>query len=151
MILDTLSNLKFYAPLNRRIAAVADFLQRTDLDAIADGRYEIDGEHAFMMVSRNELRKPENASLEAHDRYLDIQIVISGTESYGWQARGACVAPREAYSEQRDIIFYEDSSRIYVTLGKGDMVLFFPEDAHAPLVGEGSVRKCIVKVRCSEK
>ena len=33
------------------------------------------------------------------------------------------------------------------TLSPGEFVIFFPEDAHAPCIGEGVIRKMVAKVR----
>ena len=35
----------------------------------------------------------------------------------------------------------------YYTLRPGQFTMLLPEDGHAPMVGEGSIRKIIVKVR----
>lgn len=46
MIHDTLKNFRRYLPLHPRFGRVADFLEKTDLNALADGRVDIlpDGE-----------------------------------------------------------------------------------------------------------
>lgn len=148
MVIDTLSNLGFYAPLNRRIASVEAYLRGTDLDALPDGKYAIDGDAVFMTLCHGDLRPAEEAPLEAHDRYMDIQIVLSGEETYGWRSREECSQPEGTYSAERDIVFFRDTHRTRFVLGRGGTALFFPGDAHAPLIGEGRVRKCIVKVLC---
>ena len=129
MILDTVSRLDRYAALNPLFLRVAEYLRRSDLNLMADGRYEISGEDAFLTLTRSSLRLSTEAPLEAHRLYADIQIVLSGEEGYGWRSVASCTAPRG-------------------TLRPGGMAVFFPSDAHAPLIGSGEVRKCIVKVRC---
>ena len=58
------------------------------------------------------------------------------------------LAPRAPYDESKDIIFYHDQPTSYVDLLPGDFVILFPEDGHAPFVGDGSpISKLIVKVR----
>ena len=75
-------------------------------------------------------------------------IVLSGEEGYGWRSIASCTAPRGTYCAERDILFYDDRPDTFLTLRPGGMAVFFPSDAHAPLIGSGEVRKCIVKVRC---
>ena len=95
MILDTVSRLSRYAALNPLFLLVAEYLRRSDLNLMADGRYEISGEDAFLTLTRSSLRLATEAPLEAHRLYADIQIVLSGEEGYGWSARrrGEPIAP----------------------------------------------------------
>ena len=148
MILDTVSRLSRYAALNPLFLRAAEYLRRSDLNLMADGRYEISGEDAFLTLTRSSLRLSTEASLEAHRLYADIQIVLSGEEGYGWRSVASCTAPRGPYCAERDILFYDDRPDTFLTLRPGGMAVFFPSDAHAPLIGSGEVRKCIVKVRC---
>ena len=56
------------------------------------------------------------------------------------------LAPRAPYDESKDIIFYHDQPTSYVDLLPGDFVILFPEDSHAPFIGDGSpISKLIVK------
>lgn len=147
MILDSLANLGLYNPMNRHFSKVLDYLKSADLKALAEGRYEIDGDNAFLSIVEKDLKKPADAALEIHNEYIDIQIVIKGTEGFGWKDRALCKSPRGQYSAEKDILFYDDKPTTYVTLSGGEIAIFFPGDAHAPLVGEGHVKKAIVKVR----
>ena len=52
-----------------------------------------------------------------------------------------------AFDVQKDIRFYDDVPLTYYEVTPGQFTLLFPEDAHAPMVGEGTIRKVIVKVR----
>ena len=84
MILDTVSRLSRYAVLNPLFLRAAEYLRRSDLNLMADGRYEISGEDAFLTLTRSSLRLSTEVSLEAHRLDADIQIVLSGEEGYGW-------------------------------------------------------------------
>lgn len=146
MIVDQLFNLSFYTPINRHFATVCRYLESVDLSTMSPGKYAIDGEDVFMTIVETSLRSRDEAPLETHDAYIDIQIVMCGKESFGWRSRSECVLPREAYSEQNDISFYSDLPSGYVDIYSGGMIIFFTHDAHAPLIGQGVVRKCIIKV-----
>ncbi len=151
MILDQLKNLKSYAALNPRIGQVVSFLENTDLAGLADGRYEIDGKDVYVTVGTYPLKNPADAALEAHDNYIDIQAVIDGSEGFGWRWREHCTQPRGEMNTVKDIIFYEDRPSATVTANSGEFVIFFTDDAHAPLTDTGSdrkdVRKCVFKVK----
>lgn len=146
MIIDSLTNCKAYEALHPRFAKAFRYLLTADLSKLPDGRNEIDGDEIYLMMNRGALKKPEDAPVEVHDRYIDIQVVIEGTETFGWIFRGELAAPRGEFDTEKDIRFYDDAPTTFFTLHEGQMCLFFPEDGHAPMIGEGSVVKCIVKV-----
>ena len=55
------------------------------------------------------------------------------------------------YDEKRDIEFFDCEPETWLTLQPGEFALFFPNDAHAPLVGgEKSIRKAVFKIRVAE-
>lgn len=147
MVVDSMANLEFYSALNSRFAKAFEALRKADLKNMEEGKYPIDGDNIFMLISERELKKPEDAAMEVHDKYIDVQVVLSGTESYGWKDRAQCTAPRGVMDTEKDCLFYDDKPTTYVTLQGGQFAIFFPQDGHAPLVGQGMVRKCIIKVK----
>lgn len=50
MILDQLSNAALYENISKRIKQAFQYLQDTDLVAIAPGKYAIDGDKLFVIV-----------------------------------------------------------------------------------------------------
>jgi len=146
MIIDNVKNLAFYTALNSRFAQVANYLSTTDLDSLSEGKFEIDGQRIHVSIMERELKTKENAPLEAHDRYIDIQIVLRGEESFGWSARSTCHAPRGAMDTTKDIVFFDNEPQTWFTLQPGAMAIFFPNDAHAPMVGGGKIKKAVIKV-----
>ena len=90
----------------------------------------------------------EAAKLEAHNRFIDIQIPLLQEETFGWEERGRlAMEEEEGYQVQNDILFYQERPALYFTLPVGDFVIFFPEDAHAPCIGNGKMKKMVVKVK----
>ena len=146
MIIDSLENCKTYAGVHPRFARAFDYLLSTDLASLPDGRNEIEGDEIFLMMNRRALKKPEDAATEVHDRYIDIQVVIRGEETFGWSDRAELVAPRGEMDAEKDILFFDDAPATHYTLHDGQMSIFFPADGHAPMIGEGDIVKCIVKV-----
>lgn len=151
MILDSTDNFGKYTCLHERFAQVAEFLARVDLVGMADGQYELDGTNLYLTVGTHALRRRQEAALEAHDNYVDIQVVISGEEGFGWRFRKECAAPRGEMDREKDIIFYDDTPSASVRAHGGQFVIFFPDDAHAPLTecgeGCGKVRKLVFKIK----
>jgi YhcH/YjgK/YiaL family protein len=146
MILDTLANADRYLALHPLFPRAFEFLRNTDLAALAPGRHVIDGEALFAIVEACPGRSRTEAKLECHRRYIDIQLVLEGTDEMGWRSLGECHAPVDDYSVERDIRFFEDTPASWVATPAGSFCIFFPEDAHAPLVSDGLVRKVVVKI-----
>ncbi len=146
MILDSLENCKTYAGVHPRFARAFDYLLSADLDSLPDGRNEIDGEEIYLMMNRAALKSPDHAPLEVHNRYIDIQLVIRGTETFGWSERATLTYPRGKFDEAKDCLFFDDAPATFYTARDGQMSIFFPTDGHAPMIGEGDIVKCIVKV-----
>ncbi len=147
MILDSCAHAGLYRSMNKHFEAAFKFLNDNDLAAMAEGRYEIDGDNVFVMVNERDLKNPSDAALEVHDKYVDIQVVLRGEESFGWKDRSDCTMPRGTFDAQKDILFFDDQPTTYFTLQPGQMAIFLPGDAHAPLVGDGKVKKAIFKVK----
>ncbi len=146
MILDTLARSGRYHALHPLFAQAFGFLRATDLDALEPGRHAIDGERLFAIVEACPGRARADAKLESHRRYIDIQLVLEGVDEMGWRPTAACVDPATEYDAARDIRFYDDPPASWVATPAGSFCLFFPDDAHAPLVGEGMIRKVVVKI-----
>lgn len=146
MIFDVLANAERYAALHPLFPRAFAFLRITDFAALAPGRHPIEGERLFAIVEETEARSRDEALLECHRRYIDIQLVLAGTDAMGWRPLGECREPVSDFNEARDIQFFRDSPASWVATPAGAFCVFFPEDAHAPLVGSGSIRKVVLKI-----
>ncbi|MFA6061709.1 MAG: YhcH/YjgK/YiaL family protein [Gallionella sp.] len=146
MILSALSQSDRYAALHPQFAQVFDYIRNTDLYVLPPGRYPIAGEDVFAIVEHVPARTREMARLEAHRRYIDIQLVLDGDEQMGWKPLADCYNPVSEHSMEKDIGFFHDAPASWVSVPPDHFCIFFPEDAHAPLVGTGQIRKVIFKI-----
>ena len=146
MILDRLDHADRYAGLHLGFARALKFLRQIEPAAIPLGRTEIDADRIYAVAARVAARSRAEARLEAHRRYIDIQYVISGVDGMGWRSRSECSQPVAEYDPQQDIEFFADPAAAWVDVHPGELIIFFPEDAHAPLVGSGDIHKIVVKV-----
>ena len=145
MILARLEEADRYLALHPDFAAVFGFLRGQPLNDLPLGRIEI-AVAMYAMVSRSATRPRSEARVEVHRKYIDIQYLISGVEEMGWKACGRCLRRHDQYDAEKDIEFFDDAPDSYVTVLPGEFVVFFPEDAHAPLIGTGVVHKVVIKV-----
>ena len=146
MILDLIENAPRHFALHTRLAMVFDYLARHDLVALADGRYEIDGRRVYLIMAHSPGVGREGARLEAHRRYLDIQIPLSAPETIGWRPTAACRAVSKPYDEAADIEFFSDPPQSWITVEPGSFLLLLPDDAHAPLACGGVIHKAVFKL-----
>lgn len=137
--------------LSERMKKAYAFLHENDLEALACGRHDIDGEDVYANVMEYDTVAASEKKLEAHKRYYDVQCVASGTERVE-------VAPLEGlavateYDEVDDYTLYETPEvATSVVLRAGDIAVLAPEDAHKPGCQAAGcpvhVRKVVVKVR----
>ncbi|HBU14290.1 MAG TPA: YhcH/YjgK/YiaL family protein [Gemmobacter sp.] len=146
MILDTLAQADRYLALHPLFARAFEFLHGTDLGALEPGVHAIQDEQLFAIVEDCSGRTRTEAKLECHRRYIDIQLVLEGVDEMGWKPLAACVDPATDYDAARDIRFLNDAPASWVATPSGSFCLFFPDDAHAPLVSAGRIRKVVVKI-----
>jgi YhcH/YjgK/YiaL family protein len=150
MIIDTLDHCRQYEQLHPRFKAAFDFLKRTDIDAIALGRTEIDGTALFALVQEYETKPIQEGKLEAHQKYIDIQVVLQGEEFMGYAPLGG-QPPAKAFDPEKDIGFY-DGEAWFTRFRKGMFAIFFPQDAHLPgrhTEKPTKVKKIVLKISVS--
>jgi YhcH/YjgK/YiaL family protein len=64
----------------------------------------------------------------------------------GWKPRSLCCRPTGDYDSQADIRFFADQPDAWVAVDEGAFAVFFPEDAHMPLISAAPIRKVVVKI-----
>lgn len=146
MIIDTIENAHRYHNVHPRFARAFDFI-RHDLPSAPDGKGDIaDGLKSIISTAPGKTAEASLAKFECHNRNIDIQYCISGVETIGWRPRGSCNAPNGGFNEDKDVQFYHDAPHTFFQLQPGQFAVFFPEDVHAPMIGEGEIRKLVIKV-----
>lgn len=126
-----------------------DYIEKTDLQALPKGTHIIDEGNVWVNIVEANMRPATEALLEAHDEFIDLHIPFSCAEGYGVKQRCKCTAPKGEMDKADDILFFTDPITEVITGEIGKMTVFTPEQAHAPLVGMGPIRKAIFKVRAN--
>jgi YhcH/YjgK/YiaL family protein len=146
IIVDRLEHAEDYYDMHPAFEKAFVFLRQDGLAELPVGRYEIDGDRVFCMISKGPGRSREEAKLEAHRKYIDIQYVIAGAEEMGWRRTATCTLPAASYDADKDIEFFADEPESWTEVPAGSFVIFFPQDAHAPLVGDAEIHKAVLKI-----
>ena len=144
MVIDKIENLEKYASLNPLFTQAIEFLKSTDLNAHEIGKVKLQGDDLVVNFAQARSKTKEEAKLETHNRFIDIQIPLDGVEVMGYTPRADL--PDAEYNAEKDITFYPGLAESYLTIKPGMFAIFFPEDGHAPGVTPDGVKKVIVKV-----
>lgn len=148
MIFGTLAHSSRIEALHPAFKKVFDYIKANDLLNAPLGRIELDGDRVFINNSEvAEPRKQAEQVLEAHRQYLDIHVLLTGTERIGWKAIEACGTPSSPYNAEDDYLLVDEPADAYVDLRPGDFAIVYPEDAHAPIISDAPIRKLVVKVK----
>ncbi|MBR4066533.1 MAG: YhcH/YjgK/YiaL family protein [Bacteroidaceae bacterium] len=146
MILDSLDNLACYKAINPNFAKVIEFIKGNDLSKLPLGRNEICGDLVYANVMEIQPKAKDEARLEIHRRYIDIQIPVSADEVMGYTPLGELPVPD--YVESEDAALYPATlaARDYFNVKNDQFVVFFPQDGHAPAITPVPMKKVVVKV-----
>ncbi|HEV8273156.1 MAG TPA: YhcH/YjgK/YiaL family protein [Chitinophagaceae bacterium] len=148
MIIDTLKNAPKYYSAHPLFAKAFEYISQADLANAADGKSDIsDGLKSIFSNAPGKTKETSLAKFECHNKNIDIQVCIKGAETIGWKPREKCVTPNGDYNTEKDVQFYNDSPDTFFQLTDGQFAIFFPEDVHAPMIGEGEIKKLVIKVR----
>lgn len=146
MILSKICDFRRYEGLNCRFGALADALEAGDLRNLAPGRHDILGEELYVVVSPFAATRPSTV-FEAHRRYVDVHVVLDGVDAIGWAPLDSLEQQNTEYASEQDCMSFSDPPASVHLITPGNLAIFFPEDAHAPLLGDGHlVHKCVFKV-----
>ena len=105
---------------------------------------KLDGKNLFLFGSEYKGKTKEDAKMEAHRQYVDIQMPLMGQEQLGWQTIDNCHDVITTYDVEKDIVFFATSLSMYITLHPGEFVIFFTEDVHAPEIGIEELKKVVI-------
>lgn len=148
MIIDTLNNASKYTSLNPLFAKAFDFINQNDIATLENGVIQIeDGLKVIVSNANGKTAEASLAKFECHDKNIDIQVCVNGLETIAWKPREKCVTPNGDYNPEKDVRFFNDAPDMYFQLTDGQFGIFYPEDVHAPMIGEGEIKKLVFKVK----
>ena len=152
MIIDRIDHWRGYSAAPAWARAFGFLTTVTPL--IDDGTRSIVGTDVEARIMSYRTKERAAAVLEAHREYVDIQVMLAGTESIEWfPAAGLTVAT--PYDPARDAELYVPPAHgaARFMLEPGMFAVFFPTDAHLTQIMVGPapalVRKVVIKVRAA--
>lgn len=146
MIVTSVEKCGRYAGMHPVLGRALSWIRDTDFRALVNGRVELDGSTLFYTVSGYVTKSPEQAGWEAHRKYIDIQIVTSGTECID-TADLLSLKEKAPYDSDRDYLELEGRAQQSVVLSMGQILVLFPEDAHSPGIhGDRKTAETVTKI-----
>jgi YhcH/YjgK/YiaL family protein len=148
MIVDSLQNAAKYFSLHPKFQQAFDYVNQNDISQLEEGAFEIaEGLKVIVIVGEGATREESIKGFECHDQNIDIQISIKGPETFAWKPREKCVSPNGDYSDERDVRFFHDKPDMFFELQEEQFAILFPTDVHAAMIGEGTIKKIVIKVK----
>ncbi len=144
MILDNLKHVDNYKGLGEVYTALK-FIAETDFSSYELGKY-VYNDNIYFMVQ--EYQTAIKTVSEVHEKYIDIQLLLSGKEVIG-------VAPIECQKElveakpEKDVWKYTCATQP-IAISAGEFMVLYPSDIHMPgatLDESTPCRKVVVKVK----
>lgn len=126
MILDVISNLENYGQLFPRFEVYKEYLAK--LNELPEGKYDL-GEGEFFSIMSGETRNLESTQYDFHQKYLDLQIMLEGSEFMQWQNL-----------DKIEQLNFDTDADIGLGTGPGTLIeipedsfyIVYPQDAHMP-------------------
>jgi YhcH/YjgK/YiaL family protein len=147
MILAHLNDSDRYASLHPLFKQLFDYVKAHDFTHVPAERIVLDGDRLFINVGDVTLKSPEEQVLEVHRRYIDVHFPLSREEVMGWSSLSVLATESvQPFNEEDDFAVYAERAQSYLTIHPGEFAIVWPEDAHAPIIGQGALRKLIAKV-----
>ena len=148
MLVSTLAQSARAERLHPLFKKLFDYVKTHDLTKVPAGRIVLQGEELFINVDDATLRSREEQKLEVHRRYIDVHFPLSGAETVGWRSLETLSMASDApFAAEKDFALYTAPAASYFEVQPGSFYIVWPEDAHAPIIGEGRLRKAIAKVQ----
>lgn len=147
MVISSLSYADRVKYLHPSFENLFNYVLSHDLLHMDLGRIDVDGDNVFINNINPECVPEHEQQLEVHREYIDIHILLEGRERLGWRDTKTLFSCVQNYDYKSDSALYQDLPTSYVDLLPGQFAIVYPEDAHAPLIGRGKIRKLVAKVR----
>lgn len=151
MIVDHIKNLHQYVSLNRNIQTVIDYIEKHDIKSLESGSHVISPE--VRLIREDYIPKPlMQCYFESHQQYGDIQLVLEGTEIFGYlEANDLKFQVTEAYNLEKDVLKGQSLGYFStVLLTKGMFAMVLKDELHMPKLSNGTqetVKKAVFKVK----
>ncbi|MDR4949581.1 YhcH/YjgK/YiaL family protein [Neobacillus cucumis] len=144
MIIDLIENLDEYRSLNPKFSNGLVKLNEVEIDY--NKRFDFDGGYLFFQEGTT--NPIDEGTFEAHKKYIDIQIVLDGSEYVAWTPINQLVVEVE-YNAEKDVVRLNGSPKEIMKINKGMAYICLPHDGHKALkhINQATkYKKAVIKI-----
>ena len=138
-----------YASIKELTPSGYDFVNKALQNGVENGKYPLE-DGAYAAVSEYETKPMATAKFEAHRKFIDVQLILSGSEIIGVAPTSSLTECIGEYNPDKDVEFFAASGDFEkLELSAGDFAILYPEDAHMPGVHKdtpAAIKKIVLKV-----
>lgn len=146
MIVDRAERWQQYVRNVPELYEAVKFAEKVRKENLPTGKYNM--EHGFALVLEGMTRAFADGDFEVHRKYLDVQIIVSGSEHMEY-ADLKDLKEIVPYDEEKDLaLMGGKGSRLLIT--PGVFYLLYPGDGHKPCCHEEvplNYKKVLVKIK----
>lgn len=149
MIISDLKDFKRYCYQNDKMQRAFNFLQEINLENLEVGKHLIDGENIFALVQSYTTKETSLCRFESHERYVDIQFIVSGVEKMSWIPVDKLTLAENELAKNDKALYKDSSIGNDFIINEGQFVIFYPEDGHKACIKVEEpclVKKIVLKV-----
>lgn len=148
MIIDDISQHEKYHSLNRFFEQAFQYLTTTNFEAMTLGKVTLIPDQLYAIISEYDTILPEGQLSEAHEKFIDIQYLVTGVEQIGVSFITNC-HKQASYDVENDVTLFDNPPSFYAVLHPYQFMILFPTDVHLPNISHqkvNKVRKVVMKV-----
>ena len=151
MIYDSVKNIAQYTAVNADLENVIHTALKYAGEHFSAGRIEIAGDRVYLNLANYHTHEASDAVAEAHKAYIDVMVMLEGTETVYVQHTDQMQEVTQTYDADTDALLGKlGVETTAVILRPGDFLVLFPQDAHMPgchAKTSASVKKVIGKIK----
>ena len=103
---------------------------REKILSLENGSYDVGYNRIKMNVGKYFTKREEDKFWESHKKYLDVQIMIDGSERVA--INNIRNMRQKSFDSERDLVILEGNKLFDIVIENGDVLVFFPNDVHKP-------------------
>lgn len=132
MIFTNINDKLQNSSLTKDIQFCIDYAEknREKILSLENGSYDVDYNGIKMNVGKYFTKKENDKFWESHKRYLDVQIMIDGSERVAFN--DIHNMEEKSFDPERDLVILEGNKLFDIVIENGDVLVFFPNDVHKP-------------------
>ena len=152
MIITNVNNEIQNKSLAKDIRFCIEFAKKNEnkILSLVNGSYDVGYNNIKMNLGKYFTKSENEKFWESHKKYLDVQIMINGTEKVAINdIRDMEV---KSFDEEKDLTILEGDKAFDIIMKTGDVLVFFPNDVHKPELNvsenddSGNIRKIVTTV-----